>query len=239
MEEMKQQAIILQYFGIGDIIYSQTIAHKIKDEGYKIIWPVEPDFLEGLRTAYPEFEWVDRTLYVNINYNLQEDCIHGGSRIIPLRWANEMLKVPFKDCMKAKYDLYKMPWENWADRATYLRDHAKEQALFDMLDLDENEPYTLCNSWYKSNSSGQVKILLSDGLKRVNMQRIEGFSLFDWSLVIERASNIHTVSTSIIYILELLQLQAKNICIYIRRPQESSHKNYDYLLRSHNYTLMP
>jgi hypothetical protein len=56
---------------------------------------------------------------------------------------------------------------------------------------------------------------------------MEGYSLFDWAAVMEQAVEIHTVSTSIIYLLELLHLRAH---IYIRRPDERSHSYYDYLL---------
>lgn len=229
--------IILQYFGIGDIIFSQSIARRFINEGYHVVWPVEPYFVEGLRRAYPDITFVDWTKFPT-DYNLKEDVETSGLRFIPLRWADQIMKVPFRDCMKSKYMLYKMPWENWKDGAIYLRDPKKEAQLFSMLGCG-NGPYTLCNTWYKSHGRGEIKILTNDGLPRVNMQTLDGFSLFDWSLVIQRAENIHTVSTSIIYLLELLQLQAKKICIYIRRPQESSHKNYDYLLKSHPYTLMP
>ena len=52
----------------------------------------------------------------------------------------------------------------------------------------------------------------------------------DWGRVIENASAMHTVGTSINYIIELLPTKARQIHLYPRIPQEKNFDNYDYLL---------
>jgi hypothetical protein len=54
-------------------------------------------------------------------------------------------------------------------------------------------------------------------------------------MVIEKASEIHTVGTSINYIIELLELKAKEVVLYKRLPDETHYQNYDYILKRHNY----
>ncbi len=34
---------------------------------------------------------------------------------MPLRWANEIMRVPYQDCMRAKYDWLKLDWKKWKD----------------------------------------------------------------------------------------------------------------------------
>ena len=54
-------------------------------------------------------------------------------------------------------------------------------------------------------------------MKIVNLAYIEGFTLLDWGKVIESASEIHTVSTSLIYMIEVLYKKPmQNIHIYQR-----------------------
>ena len=67
------------------------------------------------------------------------------------------------------------------------------------------------------------------------MRSIPGFSLFDWSLVIEKATEIHTVGTSINYLIELLEIEGKEVVLYKRLPDENHYENYDYILEKHSY----
>jgi hypothetical protein len=67
------------------------------------------------------------------------------------------------------------------------------------------------------------------------MITIPGFSLFDWYLVIEKATEIHTVGTSINYIIELLEIESENVFLYKRLPDENHFQNYDYILKTHSY----
>jgi hypothetical protein len=47
------------------------------------------------------------------------------------------------------------------------------------------------------------------------MQLIEGFNLFDWCQVIENAAEIHTVETSICYLIEKMNT-TKKLFMYAR-----------------------
>jgi hypothetical protein len=70
------------------------------------------------------------------------------------------------------------------------------------------------------------------------MEIIDGFTLLDWYKVLQNAKQIHTVSTSIIYMLEKMELNAEAVCIYIRKPEEQDLKNIDYILTDkHKYIL--
>lgn len=224
----------LQYFGIGDVMFCITIARQWIKEGHSVLWGVNPQFVEGLNRAYPDITFVDyRSL--PIDYKRQDEYDHYAGdktyRVIPLRWSVEICGVPYRDCMKSKYQMFNLNWEGWKDNAMFTRDHQKEQELYDKVVTEPG--YKVVNRRFRSNNSGIINI----PCKGVEMP-LQGYSLFDWAKVLEEADEIHTVSTSIIYLLELLQLKAKNVYIYKRYPDEHNHDNYRYILKSHNYVLV-
>lgn len=228
----------LQYFGIGDIIFSQSIAQSFLNNGNKVLWPCKPEWVEGLTRAYPDIDFRDYKT-VDVDYNNKNFIVDRDRHIVPLRFADSLMRVPYSDCMKAKYMLMNMDWNDWKKGAQFCRYSEKEKELYyDILNLRDGEDFLFLNRTFNHKATGKVLGGFSSHKKTVEMRIIEGFSLFDWAYVMERASEIHTVSTSIIYILELLDIKCK-IHIYIRRPNEDSHKNYDYILRSHDYVLMP
>lgn len=245
-------AVILQTFGIGDVIFSQTAIelYRTKESINRIFWPVRPEWIEGLQRAYPKITFIDhRTSGVDFERKdwHSQTLIHEGKSIlvenIPLRWCVQLMKVPYQDCMKAKYTMFREDWQKWRKYGMFKRDAVREAKLFRLLGLQMNEPYVLENRRFRQDESGIIQTKAKDtcysnAWRHVEMRSILGFSLFDWAGVIENAREIHTVSTSIIYIFELLAKLRPQIFIYIRKPDEKSHRNYDYLLTSNDYVLM-
>jgi hypothetical protein len=227
--------IVLQPQGIGDVIFCQQLIKEITTG--PVIWPVLPHFIEGLKVAYPGINFVPKGIIASNYENMQQDTIIDGNRIIPIRFADRIQKVPYRYCMRSKYDMYNKDWKNW-NLSTFERNLVNENKLVEVLKIDLDKPFCLVNTRFKSLFNRNVPINPQTDLPIVEMQNIEGFSLFDWSTIISAATEIHTVSTSIIYIFELLQLKAERIFIYLRAPEERNHLNYNYILRSHNYILM-
>jgi hypothetical protein len=110
--------------------------------------------------------------------------------------------------MEAKYKLADLRWDNWCDHFKFNRNvDGKEDALFyDVLKLTDNSKYALKNSHFASPPHEQIceaaRQANVNGLQEICMSNIVGFTLLDWSKVIERAQTIHTVETSINYIIE-------------------------------------
>lgn len=227
--------VIEQFFGIGDIIFSVQLAREFIKQGYKVLWPVNPEMVEGCNRAYPDILFMDIT-YCNVNMKNKQDVKLGSTRLIPIRWTYETMKVPFKDCMRSKYDFYGLDWTTWRN-GMWERDEEKEDELFSALGLKEGEPYTLVNRQFRTGGTGRAYIPTAG--KVVEMQILPEFSIFDWAKVIENATEIHTVSTSIIYLMEMLNLKSKKNHIYIRRPDEQNHDNYKYIMTRHQYIFEP
>jgi hypothetical protein len=141
--------------------------------------------------------------------------------------------------MKSKYWLMGMHWEDWKDECFFSRNKEKENALLSFLCIKEGEEFNLVSSNFRSDYSGDITLNVDNGLRNIHMQPIKGFTLFDWCAVIERASTIHAVASSINYLIEILNVRASEIAIYIRRPDESNHDNYKFIATKPNYIWKP
>lgn len=212
----------LQYFGIGDVIFSQTL---IRNLGTNILWPVQDMFVEGLQRAYPDINFVNKSYFHDAVFNIKDRRTVGGLQIEPIRWADSILKLTYTDCMRAKYMMYGQDYKLWKVHAMYKRDKAQEKKLFDSLGITGK--YNLISQTFQTNFGGKKQIPVNNGFQNIEMKFIPGFSLFDWSLVIERAEEIHAVSSAILYILELLDLK-QPIHLY-PRTNEYNLSNVDYL----------
>lgn len=221
--------VINQPWGLGDIIFSMTAIRSLQD---KVLWPVLPAYVDGLNKAYPDIIFINLEL-LKINFAEKNRYNIIDMDIIPLRFND----IPVTDCMKNKYSYFNLDWKDWKTNAMYKRDKFKEIDLFKLLDLKPGEEYNLISETFQCDFNGSKRITVDNRLKNVYVRSIPGYSLFDWSTVFEEASNIYVVSSSNIYILELLKLKAKEIKIYTRQPKEKDHSNYDYILTSHNYIL--
>jgi len=226
--------IVLQPHGLGDHIFCQSLVNQLADLEH-IVWPVLPHFIDGLKRAYPEINWIPvGSLSSNVE-NCRIDTVINGNRILPIRWADSITKVKYKDCMRSKYDLYGLDWNTWKD-FTFKKDSNRAMKLFyEVLGLSDGEKFRLINKRFTSNESKSVKIPESSKIRNIEMITIPGFSLFDWYLVIEKATEIHTVGTSINYIIELLEIKSENVFLYKRLPDENHFQNYDYILKRHSY----
>lgn len=221
--------LILQRFGIGDVIFSMTAIRSLND---KILWPVFPQYVDGLNAAYPDINFINSNL-CNVDYNRKDRYFINDCEVIPLSHQD----IPLKDCMKNKYSYFNLDWRHWKINGMYERNKEKEERLFKELGISKGESYNFISQTFQCDFKGKGNIHLDNGLKNVYLTQTPGYSLFNWSTVFERATTIHMVSSSNIYLMELLELKAKEIKLYIRRPQEKNHENYDYILQKHKYTL--
>ena len=99
------------------------------------------------------------------------------------------------------------------DYTNMLQKERREQ-----LGLKEDEEYVLVNTMYgvyqtitKVNTS-----IINKNLKIVELKFLEGFTLFDWYKVIEKALEIHTADTSINYLIEVIKLKTKILKLHPR-----------------------
>ena len=219
-----QKALISQPRGIGDVIFCQTIAQKLISEGYEVTWPVDEKFLDGLSRAYPAINFIPEK-DSPVSLDIKNSGVINGYKLFPIRFSDTLQRVPYRAVMRAKYDMMGMDFTEWSKCAMWKRDEDRENELAELLGAEGE--YCLVNTNFTTKGR-KAQIPNRFRLKTINIDFIPGFSLFDWAKVIENASEIHTVSTSILYMFEVLDLKCVP-SIYIRRPIEKNHSFYDYL----------
>jgi hypothetical protein len=221
--------IINQYQGLGDVFFCEPIARHLFNNGEnEIVWPILDDYI-WIKKYIPYINFVKKSEF-NFNYEstyfgkLDETTTH-----VPLRFANPIFRGlhphDYSDqyhTMLDKYRMMRLPEDMWRT-FSWVRDEEKENELYNS--LIKNNNYVLVNNFW---SDGILDINFeTNGRDIVHMNKINGFTLFDWSKVIENADEIHTVSTSNLYIIESLKLKTENVYIYPRKPREN---NFDGIL---------
>lgn len=205
---------ILQPSGLGDILFCQKIAYKLIECGYSIYWPMN------------RYGWIR-------DYIKKDGLIWGNSPVpsLVLDLQNSIESNHPYDIMKCKYDmigktlnqlpkeLHNIDWSDWSDYLKIERNTQKENLLYyEILGLKEDEEYVFVNTMYgvgqtitKVNTS-----IINKNLKIVELKFLEGFTLFDWSKVIEKSLEIHTADTSINYLIEVIKLKTKILKLHPR-----------------------
>jgi len=195
--------LIDQPGSLGDILFTIKIAEELNAEG-SCTWNINPVFWErGLKRLETNFRF-------GIRLGEKPD-----SEVIKL---TDLTDRSDPDIMTKKYDVVGIEWENWSNYLSYERDKDIEKALFNKLDLNWDEPFILTNDTYGVNQKhlGVGENLPNDyDGKIINLNVYPEFTIFDWCSIFEKAEQIHTVDTSIQYVIETLDTTDK-LTVYPR-----------------------
>lgn len=223
---MDKICLIFQPLGIGDVFFCQGIGRYFKDKGYRVIWPLAPqimyikDYIEdyGIEFFNKELDFPKKEYYIENNpLIIKEDFV-----FLPL--ANASHRVPNSTTMYAKYELLNLDFNIWRDSFNFNRNIEKENNLYyNILGLKDDEPYIFLNKKYGTppyTSEAPFNIDTDD--KIIELQYIEGYTLFDWLKVIENANLIVTVDTSFQYLMEKIKntLKAEQFYCYPRNGRK-------------------
>lgn len=193
---------INQPAGIGDIFFLQKVAIKLADRGDTVIWPVKDEI-------YPLTEYLKypNILYFKENCNSINQYIDKNTTHLDFQSADKHFPG---SVMLAKYKLIQTDWSDWVNYFNFNRNIDKENYIFyDVCKLQDKEKYIFVNKNYGTQPNYQVCKYINLNKftdKIVEMQFVEGITLFDWCKVIENSSEIHTVETSLNYIIEKLNI---------------------------------
>jgi len=223
-----KKVLILQAFGLGDCIWAQSIAHYFLNKGYSVIWPVKNHYVEALSNAYPKINWIEDTLIKSELFDIKEKVIVEGIEIAPIRWSDSYMKQPYKYVMRNKYDMYELDWALWKNHAMWYVDIHKNASLLEKLNIKYGEKYNLINKRFGTNADREVEIDVKNDFRNIEMTEIKGYSLFDWTMMIQNATEIHSVSTAILFMFEMLPL-TQPIHLYVRKPVEKDFSFVDYI----------
>lgn len=227
--------LIKQSCGLGDIFFCQKIGRVFFNKGYHIVWPIKNEFYylskyldSPFNFPVESIDFPHKELY---NQKISDAMVTQDKNIIILPLAGHMPVDP--SVMLTKYKFVNIDYSDWANYFNFKRDRHRESTLYyDILGLKEGEKYNLVNNNFVSppfSEKSTVKIP-DNGYRNVFMDYYGIDNIFDWCGVIEGAEEIHTVNTSICYMIEKLNTSDK-LYMYHRRPTDT---NFDYIKGIYN-----
>lgn len=222
MQQTSYKYFINQPRGVGDLIFCQHLVKTVCGENH--LWPVEEMFYEQVTQAYPEINWVPKSGY-ETPIRISRRAKFGPFEILPIRFSDSYMKVPYKWVMKAKYDMFGLDYRDWPKSAQWKRNAAKEQQLKEL--KTSGNPYAVVNTNHGGSKFMSVGINPTTDLGVVHMNFTEGYTMFDWAAIFEGAEEIHTVGTGVLFMLEMLELKNK-VKVY-KRANNEPHENHNYL----------
>jgi len=206
--------IIQQPNGIGDVLFVQKICAHYAQE-HSVYYPIHPQCWDaGI------YRVKSAAITGPIGMPLPTDDV----RVIDLG----ALQLPdnYFGTMTAKYTGLGLDWGDWAQYLKYERVMESEHRLREHFNLDIKEPFILFNKRYAQSKivHGIAKSLPQDYDGRIiDMDILPGFNLFDWCWLLENAEEIHTVDTSVQYVMETLDLKASRLVVH---PRHYAHTFY-------------
>lgn len=218
---MQKQIIISQPFGLGDLLFIEPIFRHFHEQGYQVFCPVDDHYYWLM--YYIKYVHFRKKSEFQMDYEqCRMDYEHNGIPVLPLRFSTPILRgcAPHDGSLKEhfmldKYRLANLPIDLWRT-LKWERNEEKENRLYDLLNL--KKPYTFANMKFGGGFQSYDFGVKAD----VYLRPIEGFTLLDWAKVICEADVIHTVETSLVYMVETLPIQANEIHLYPRMPWEKT-----------------
>jgi len=223
--------VIKQPAGIGDVFFCQKIARVMMQNGYQVIWPLRPDI-----------DWIGK--YIRDIYFPTTDDMFPGKDIFDraggfsIGTDSAFISLATADIthnngktMSSKYHMLDISYHDWQDYFKFNRDLDKENELYyNVLGLNDDSEFVFINNLYNTDIRDS-KLLSADqfDMPVVELKIIDGFTLFDWCKVLEKAKKIYTINTSINYIIEVIDTSYDEYVIYAH--DEKNKTEIDYLFK--------
>jgi hypothetical protein len=210
--KMKKEKYCVGQFGsLGDILWLVPLIRALQAEGNEVTWPVNPEYM-GLKKHFPDINFIDKSKTV-LNYESRMRIATPFGQWLPYRFASENMGRRLDQCMASKYELYGHDWRMFRQLA-WVRDFEAESKLANLVGLPKK--YILVNRYYGAQGQFQIEPEIKSKLPIVEMGPVDGFTMLDWCGIIEGATEIHSANTSILYVLEQMDLKMP-IHLYSRK----------------------
>jgi len=228
----KKYLVIQPYF-LGDILFVMAAVQKYVNDGYDVIYPVRDEYL-NLKKNFPTVNMVSINQIPNLIEKYSDVNSIEDDEYITLPFHKSILRETEDFHMKNKYEYLNLPMEMWR-KIQISRDIEKETQLFSELGLKHGDKYNLINEFHRPFFH-RTPIVVEGEYKNIYMSQLDGYSLLDWIGIMEKAQSIHTVATSIIFLMDSIDSMPNEMHLYRRyRGEEHNggywdHSAYNYLI---------
>ncbi len=191
--------------------------------GYHVVWPLKDEIL-WIKDYIPDIEFCSRQDEFPGKQHYGQDFVILSPQFIYLGlmnthfWQNDYGVEDQDTCMvmHSKYLMMQLDWTNWSEGFQFDRKIDKENDLYyNVLGLKDDSEYIFVNRYANTENRRNDQLTFPEfDLPVIDLQILKGFSLFDWCKVIENAQEIHTVHTSMPYLIDRLNIKAKKYYMY-------------------------
>lgn len=210
--------------GLGDLIFTRKIGLHYASLGYRVIWPVihEYAWLNDYFDGIEYISWQDNDRKLTHLDKLPDHLqFPYKERLIPMAPSEfgdkfiylNLFLPPNGPVMANKYREAKLDFSDWADYVLFKRNPEKEKALLNRLNIKDGEKFVFVNKYYQMRPNVLQCNINTDpnyyNCRVVQLEILPEFTLIDWLAVVERASCIHMIETSLCYLLESKQMRDK------------------------------
>ena len=194
----------------GDVLFLEPVASLLKEAGHNVIWPVHPAMYQ-LRAHQDALVLFEEAKHGGLE---KRGFVESSSEVIlPMAHAQQYARNT--SCMRAKYTMLGLGLDVWF-AGEVVRRPEKELELFKLVGADQG-PYALLNTVHTFDGRNRVTIKGPEHLRHIHVRPIEGYTLVDWSLVMEKAEELHMVNTSTSILAELINLECSAYHLYPRK----------------------
>jgi hypothetical protein len=205
--KMRQKFCIDQPGSLGDILFSVKIAHELSKIG-EVYWRIAPTYWQSgvSRIEFPD----------NVHVGPEFPQHISGATNLKL---TDLTERHDPNIMTEKYRVAGVEWEDWASYLKYKRNPKREKELQEFLGIEDGDKYIVYNEYYGLH---QIYKGVKQGLpenyegKLVELKVFNEATIFDWCAILENAEEIHTVDTSIQYVIETLNLPNTKLVVHPR-----------------------
>ena len=221
--------VIYQPGGLGDILWVQKIVDVIISEGYIVYYPVGKEYYDIISKYIKKDNLIWKREWEN--FPLKEH--YGQGRVLqtdtqlylPLSFADRYF--PLCSVMISKYYFVSVPISDHRKHFELDRNYEREQKLIDTYSLDGD--YILQNKSFGTHSQDRqfnVDTNLKIHVMNIEQDKKNGFHLFDWIGALENACEIHTVETSMCYLIDKYCTKTE-LHMYEKRKENDANTYYN------------
>lgn len=236
-----KKIVVNQFFGLGDILFIEPIYRYLTSLNLEVIAPIQDGYI-----------WLkDHIDYVNFKKMSEFDMdyerfdfgllkmkgeIINDTLYLPTRFSDQIFRdlkphdsSASKYWMTDKYRVIGLNVDEWRN-ISFKRNYEKENKLKEII-LGDITEYDFFNPFFQNSLNIDVGLesIVQGNLPLIKMNKIDGFSMIDWSSIIEGARKVHTVSTSLLYMIQSIYQSGKEYHLYPRLPEKAFYTIDDFL----------
>ena len=237
-----KKVVLNQTWGLGDILFIERIYNYLHQLGLEVIAPVQDECI-WIQDHIDYVKFVKaseyRMDYERFDFGILEI---GGERFedtlyLPTRFSDQIFRnlrphdpSASRYWMTDKYNVLGLEPKIW-EGIRLTRNLEKEKKLKDMIltEFSVEGDYDFCNSNYRNDVNINLEDRVRKDLPVVSMRFVEGFSMIDWSSIIESARIVHTVHTSLMYMIQSIYQPGKEYNLYPRYPEPGFYTVEEFL----------